>query len=154
QSGGFIVANAGSGARGTGPAENLATFSGVFLSDAAVGADVLLGAGDGKAGVVARYQGPDDFYAALLERQGGSAFARIYHYQGGMPELLAASAPLATLAAVPRLEFEVLGNSLAVYVDGQLQAWATDDTLSGPGRVGILAVGATALDGFSVRLVG
>jgi hypothetical protein len=150
QSGGF---NAVTGAvQGKEVTDNVALLTNAFPSDVLLGANVTP-AGDGdKVGLVARYQGAETFYAAVLQSQSGSYSASIYLYQNGVPTQLAG--PQNTFTSATRLTFEVLGNSLAVYVDGSLAAWTTDGTLSGAGRSGILAASGDKVANFTAQLIG
>lgn len=115
--------------------------------DAYLQADVTLAAGDSHAGLIARYSGAGDqnFYVGLLTRVGGSLFAQIYRNVNGTFTILDSEVVAVSTAT---LRFEVVGNSLRLFVNGVLTAHATDSAIAGPGLTGIRSSAGVSYDHF------
>src|SRR5262249_44579140 len=130
QSGDFTLA--GGQAKGGASQDNLALVTDTYLTDSIVKVYVTLAGNGSRGGVVARYQGPQDFYAGVLEEVVADStttyYARIYHFHDGIPILLTSSASLTGLPTQPRVRFEVLGNTLTLWVGGLPRISTTDDT--------------------------
>jgi hypothetical protein len=157
QSGGFGPVSGGSGAQGRALSNNVALVANAYAADVAAQATVTLSSNGDVAGLAARYQGPGNFYAGVIAADShGNDSYQILRYQNGMPTLLATAAAPSGPAA---LRFEVLGDSLALYAGTALVTWATDDALTGPGQLGILALDLSAAAGdqltsFNAELIG
>lgn len=147
-SGGFQVQN--NLAVSTPGVFSVATVAGVAQANVSVQANVdLSGVSTGHADLVARYSGPGDtnMYVAMLSKASASSFsARIYRNIGGTWTLLK-SATVGTGTGL--LRFDVMGNSLRLYVNGSLLASATDTAISGAGSVGVRGLNGV-FDNFTV----
>jgi hypothetical protein len=129
---------------------NLATVTGVSLSDAVVQADVVLGPVDSQfAGVIARYagQGIANMYWGGLFRIGGQTFAQIYRNLGGVWTLLSSQFYGASSGTV---RFEVINDSLKLFVNGQLLTSTFDTAITTPGGAGLWCSPSNRFDNFSV----
>jgi hypothetical protein len=165
QSGSFtIVSNQAQGGTPTVGTYNIATegeAAPVNVS-ASVTTQVLNSGVSRRAGLVARYQEPGDYYAAALVYEGGHYYGRIYRYLDGVETQLKSSDILPstlTSTTVVTLRFEVLGSSLALYL-----TWGTvvdsrtvtvnDDQISGPGGVGLYSSSTDPIDNFVAQFIG
>lgn len=120
-----------------GPGFNLSLYTGGSAADVVVQGDISLGLnGQPQVGLVARYQGPADrnMYLGQIVGNNGTFTGVIMRNTGGVWATLA-QAPSA--AGTGTLRFEVVGNSLKLFLNGTLLASALDSVLSQPGLVGI-----------------
>jgi hypothetical protein len=127
------VSGAAQGASGTADA----TLQGVSQTNVQLQADVFLGStGTQYGGLIARYSGPGDqnMYWGGLAGVNGSFFALIYRNMNGVWTPLV-TAPVSGGSGT--LQFDVVGPSLKLFVNGKLTAFTTDTVLSGPGGVGL-----------------
>jgi hypothetical protein len=149
-SGKFLIENGMAFTKG-GP--SLALSKGVSVADATVEADVSLTAhSDSRAGLVARYTaaGPhqdESYYWARLIRSGKRVLAQVWRFEHGTWTQVGHSAVVSSSSA--HLRFEVSGNSLKLFVDGNLAVSGSDGKLAGPGTVGMRAL-AASLGSFQV----
>ena len=114
---------------------------GVTVADVHVQATVFTRAVVGQAvGLVARYGGPGDtnMYLARLVKHPSGFVAQIWRHVDGVWQLLAARAS-------PRgsglLEFDVVGNSLTLSLNGRVLLGVHDSAVAGPGTVGVRITG-------------
>jgi hypothetical protein len=127
---------------------NLATLNGVNNSDVSIQATVALTATVGSyAGLVARHSGVGlaNLYWGGLINNGSSITANIYRIVNGTATLIAVSEVAASSGT---LRFDVVGDSLSLYLNGALVAFGNDATLT-TGSVGILATQGTTTDTFA-----
>jgi hypothetical protein len=136
--------------RAVAPAEpffHLATVKGLDVADVVVEADVdVPRAADRHGGLVARYSGPVDTneYIGLLVRRGGEYFAEIWCNGQDAGRL----AQNRVDTGRGRLRFEVVGNSLRLFLNGRLVSSARDDRLR-RGGVGLRATAGVTFADFS-----
>jgi len=122
---------------------------GVSVADVRVRANVATRAGVGHAvGLVARYGGPGDanMYLGRLAHRPAGFVAQIWRNIGGVWQLLAAR-------AAPKgsglLQFDVVGSSLTLSLNGQVLLGVRDNAITRPGSVGMRITGAgNRLDNF------
>jgi hypothetical protein len=123
------------------------------MIDASLEANVTLGAIGSHVDLVARYSGPGDknmYVAPLVRLSATTADARIFANVNGMFTLL--NSTVINFSGSGTLRFEVVQNSLRVYVNGTLVVQATDNTFSGPGLVGIRTSAGATVDNFASLL--
>ncbi|QDU61339.1 Bifunctional hemolysin/adenylate cyclase precursor [Planctomycetes bacterium Pan216] len=137
----------------TNTSRSVATLYGVTATNVSVNADVSLEAGTDNedTGLIARHQGSGDgtMYAATFRRTNGTVRGLIHVAQGGQWTLLASGT---TSDESGRLRFDVYDNTMSLYLDDQLLAHAVDDTISGPGKVGLRNhYGGSTTDNFSAE---
>ena len=134
-------------ATGVGPGDaNLSSLNGVSQANVVVAGNVALAAGQ-DVGLVTRYSGPlaSNFYLGQLASAGAGFQATIWKNIGGKYTKLTTGLTIGSGAGT--LEFEAVGPSLKVILNGQLLAFVDDSSLVN-GSVGIrLSEGAT-LDDF------
>lgn len=132
---------------------NQALVNGIDLTNVSVRADVTLTASNNTfAGLIARYSGPDEanMYFATLLQLDGVVYAQIYRNLNGTWTSL--SSTVVSVSGSTTLRFDVIGNSLRLYVDGVLATFAFDSALSA-GGVGIRSSQNTVIDEFHVEAV-
>jgi len=112
------------------------------VADVHVRATVAARAVVGQAvGLVARYGGPGDtnMYLGRLVRRPTGFVAQIWRNVGGVWQLLAAR-------AAPRggglLQFDVVGSSLTLSLNGRTLLGVHDNAITRPGSVGVRITGA------------
>lgn len=116
---------------------SLATVNSISTGDVSVGASVDITAAGAYAGLVARYAGPGDgsYYLAVLFNNGGVYQAFIFLKQPvGFTQL--AMQNLAGFSGTGLLRFDLLGQSLKLFVDNVEKAAANDNTLA-TGMIGM-----------------
>src|SRR5262249_157623 len=103
----------------------------------------------GNAGLVARYLGggESNYYVGTLSGIDGVFTARISRNVNGVSTPLV-SAPVATGTGL--LRFEVIGNSLKLFLNGVLVAKTTDTMLTRAGLVGVRGSSKSTFDTFNV----
>jgi hypothetical protein len=128
---------------------NLATALGVQSADEAVSAIVTAQPGQ-TAGLVARYQGSGDqnMYLATIVASSGKYTAYIYRNVGGTFTKLFSKTYLGAVVDA-NMEFDVLGPSLRVFLNGGIVAYANDSAITGPGSVGMRFMTGTVAKNFS-----
>jgi hypothetical protein len=145
QAGAFAVSgNKALSATGVG----LATFNSAPIADADLQVKLNLPkTGTQYGGVVARYQGTGDrnmFWGALVGVNGAFT-AEIWRNLNGSWLLLSRTA---VGTGTGTLRFQVIGNSLKLYLNDRVVGYAFDNVLAAPGLVGIRGY-ATPLDDFA-----
>jgi hypothetical protein len=121
----------------TSAAVSVAVLNGMFATDVSVQAGVALAAsGTNRVGLVARYSGDGDtnMYYANLVGNSASAVAYISRNVGGTWTLLKT---VSGLPGTGTLRFDVVGNALKLFLNGNLVASAVDDAIQGPGLTGV-----------------
>lgn len=149
----FTLVNGQAVVQGNKPGQ--ATVDGVTLADVSLDLDITLAGNGSRAGVIARYspkQGSrsESYYWARLIRRNGQVRAEILRFSNGKVKEVA-SARVTIQGSSARIRFEVLGNSLNLFVNGELAASGTDNGLREPGLVGIRARTGAALDNLVVN---
>jgi ELWxxDGT repeat protein len=133
---------------------SLAVFRSASLADVAVQAQVKVttpaGSGLlGKAGLVARYLGDGDsnYYMGAITGNNGVYMAKIFLNSGGtlMPLALQQIA-----SGTGLLRFEVVGNSLNLFLNGVPIVKAIDSTLTRAGLVGVRSTSKGTFDTFNI----
>ena len=106
------------------------------------------------AGLAARYSGPGDsnMYWGAINQSGANTFtALIYKNIGGTWTQLASQS---VNSGTGILRFEVVGDSLKLFLSNNIVAFANDTSITSPGSVGIRAGGVgTTLDNFEAGLL-
>ena len=110
------------------------------FADVRLEADVsrLAGPDNGVGGVICRFQNSGNYYAGVVDGQGGY---RIIEKRGGVNTDLVEPAEVNNIETgeeVNRVRFDCVGDVLTLYVNGALMAEVQDDTLES-GNVGLLA---------------
>src|SRR5262249_12154352 len=121
----------------TAPGLSLAAYSGAVASDVSVQADVVVAStGFSHAGLIARYAGTGDsnMYLGTIVGSNGSFTAQIWRNVAGAWTQLTSKA-VATGTGTLRLV--VLGDSLQLFLNGNLVGSTVDSALQGPGLVGV-----------------
>ncbi|MBA4192304.1 MAG: hypothetical protein C0467_30405, partial [Planctomycetaceae bacterium] len=151
--GDLIVKNNQIEAKGTGT--NHAVFQGAALSDVSVQATVNVfapaGTGlSGSAGLVARYIGTGDknYYLGAITGVNGVFTAKIFANVNGTLTQLASTA---VASGTGLLRFEVVGNSLKLFLNDTLVARVTDTRLTRPGLAGVRGTPKSTFDTFNVE---
>jgi len=115
---------------------------GLSFSDVQVEVDATKTSGpdDNDFGLLCRYQDTENFYAFLISSDG---YYSIMKYSGGGSETLGAEAMLSTDVVVQgeasnHIRADCVGESLSLYVNGQLLHTVTDSTFAS-GDVGLIA---------------
>jgi len=90
---------------------------------------------DRAAGLVVRYQGPDDYYVARANALEDNV--RLYHVVGGRRTQFAGADVPVRAGVWHELRLDVRGADFAVFLDGRCLFTARDETLSGPGGIGL-----------------
>lgn len=127
----------------------LTTFNGVAAANVAVEGLVTLGGGTtAYQGLFARYGGPGDrnMYVGSLVRDAAGFSGKIWRNLGGRWTLLA-SGPAA--AGAGALRFEAFGNSLKLFLDGELVVAANDGSIPGAGGIGMRGSQGTTVEDFT-----
>jgi hypothetical protein len=135
---------AGGAATGLGSLD-IATVNGVSKMNSTVEADVTANPAGGFAGFVSRYSGPGDqnmYWAGLSTFPVfGNTQAQIWVNVGGNWIKLAG---VSVASGAGKLKLVTNGNTLSLYLNNVLTLQVTDNTLTGPGTVGIRgSAGAT-----------
>ncbi|MGL4552109.1 MAG: hypothetical protein ACRC33_13090, partial [Gemmataceae bacterium] len=144
-----------SGAAQSTAAVSVATLRGVTEVDVSVAADIALRPRSGQlATLIARYQpaGVQTMYhGGVYAAPNGTYTANIYRSVNGVNTLLV-SRPVAT--GTGALRFEAVGNSLKLFLNGTLLAFAYDGTIAAGGTVGFRgSVAGTRFDNFDADTV-
>jgi hypothetical protein len=132
---------------------DLATVNGISNANEAVSAQVTVAAGQ-YAGLTARYTGPGDqnMYYGFVGAGNGVYTAYIYRNVNGTWTLLFAQSYSGSVTNAT-LEFDVVGASLTMFLNGSIIADATDTTLT-TGSVGMRdSNGAAVMSNFSANPV-
>ncbi|MBX3411490.1 MAG: hypothetical protein KF708_02140 [Pirellulales bacterium] len=132
--------------------ESIATLNGLSESDVSVALDYDLSFGvfGQSVGVVARYTGLGDqnlYMARVIRQQNNTYTADIWRNINGNYAPLAS---LPTSVSAGRLQLDVVGDRLTLYINGAQLVSVTDTTITGPGTVGIRQTGGTS-DNFLVQ---
>jgi hypothetical protein len=151
---GSVNDTAGRAQGGGSNTRDVATIQGIRAADVAVTATVTVSAQDGhEAGVVALYQNPDDYYAAVITYDDSTHafYAWIYHYTAIGPVTVGNRVELTGLSAgaAVNLGFEVVGSELSLQVDGVMRVQGTSDATPVAGEVGLTAFTGETADDFS-----
>jgi hypothetical protein len=125
---------------------SMVTLNGVALADMAVQADFTITAGSGKsAGLMARYSGPGTsnyYYAEAYSAPGStSTMLSLYRNVNGTFVTLATRTIAGSASGVFR--FEVVGSSLKLFLNDNLQVFAFDTVLPGTGATSSAGLRAT-----------
>lgn len=131
---------------------SISTLNGLSESDVSVSIDYNLSFGvfGQSVGVLARYTGLGDqntYMARVIRQQNNTYTADIWLNLAGVYTPLAS---LATTASSGRLQLDVVGNRLTLYINGVQIVALTDNNITGPGTVGIRQTGGTS-DNFLVQ---
>jgi hypothetical protein len=121
----------------TSTAVSVAVYNGMFATDVSVQADLTLAAsGINRAGLVARYSGDGDtnMYYANLVGNSTSAVAYISSNVGGTWTLLKT---VSGLPGTGTLRFDVVGDTLTLFLNGNVVTSVVDDAIQGPGFIGV-----------------
>jgi hypothetical protein len=135
---------------------SLAILNGASEVNVSVSADIALPARSGQfATLVARYNGVGDrnmYIGGIQALANGNFNAVIFRNVNGVWTQLV-SRPVASGTGL--LQFEVIDNSLKVFLNGQVVAFAFDNALSTGGSVGLRSNGAigTRFDNFNAQTV-
>jgi len=124
---------------------SIVTVNGINESDVSVSADLDVSTTPEQysSGLIARYGGPgdQDFYLARIFHSGSNSFAaQIWKNVGGVYTPLRS---VSVAGGAGNLRFDVVGNQLALYFNGSLVASTIDDSIAGPGQVGLRLAGGT-----------
>jgi hypothetical protein len=161
---GAFAINIANQAATTGRGVSLSTYHGSTAQDVIVQADFTLPTGAaGSAGVVARYAstGNGTMYLAQVRSTGG--LRPVYTAEidivsnggapsGGVVTRLGTATTLTGFTGTGTLRFEVIGNSLKLFVNGVLQVAVHNSTIANAGLVGLRGTNAT-LDNFVASVV-
>jgi hypothetical protein len=124
----------------------VATVNQLLLANADVQAQVnVTGPGSRSAGVVARYINEQNYYWATLVAVNGHYTAEIWRNVNGR-WLRLSSRAVSTGAGT--LDFQVVGNSLKLFLNGTLVGSAQDSSLTRAGAVGVRGTSLMALGAF------
>jgi hypothetical protein len=125
---------------------NLSTVNGINLADQKAVADINLTTGQ-TFGLVTRYQGPlySNFYLGQLRDTGSGFQAAIFKNIGGVFTTLSFGATVSS--GYGTLEFEAVGPSLKLIFNGNVVAYADDQSL-GAGSVGMRLSSGVAVHNF------
>ena len=131
-----------------------AMFTNVPQAEVFVQAEIALSAVGQSAGLAARYSGPGDsnlYWGAITQTGASSYLAEIFkNVRGNQTQLVSRSTSLGT----GLLRFEVVGESLKLFLGNNLVAFANDTSITAAGSVGMRAVGVgTTFDTFSAGLL-
>jgi hypothetical protein len=133
---------------------NLAVYTGASSADVRLQTDVALPEGSTVfVGLVARYCGPGDtdMYLGELSSSGSVVTASLWrNWNGTWTQLV--SAPVTSASGT--LRFEVLGQSLSLYLDDVLVAATTDNLIRGPGMIGIRGSANATWDNLLADILG
>jgi len=126
--------------------ESIATLNGLSESDVSVRLDYDLSAGvfGQSVGVLARYTGLGDqntYMARVIRQQNDTFTADVWVNLAGVYTPLAS---VAIGAAAGRLQLDVVGNRLTLSINGAQLVSVTDNSITGPGTVGIRQTGGTS----------
>src|SRR5262249_20215778 len=102
------------------------------------------------AGLVARYAGTGDqnMYYANLNATSGKFTANIYRNLNGTWTRLFSKTYNGAVTD-GNLEFDVVGSSLRLYLNGGIVAYANDTNLTSPGSVGMRVNAGAVIESFS-----
>ncbi len=90
---------------------------------------------DQGAGIVFRYQDPNNYYVVRANALEDNY--RLYHVVGGRRRQFAGANFRVTSNQWHTLRMEIVGKQIQCYYDGELKITATDETFAGPGKVGV-----------------
>jgi hypothetical protein len=151
RSGDFQVVGNASTSRS--PTVSLMTVNGISAADVSVQANISLApsiasSGLSVAGLVARYSGPGDsnMYVASLIRDSAGITGQIYRNVGGTWTRLAIGNTTSTTGV---LQFDVVGTSLTLSLNGTVIAAATDGVITAAGGVGLRCFGTSTVDSYA-----
>lgn len=115
---------------------SLATVNDVEVADVILSANVYAAGNDGGIGFVARQSGAglQNYYFGSLTNRNGNYSAEIYRVVNGVFTLLVSQR---VNSASGVLRFEVVGDSLQLFFNGQGVASATDGAITSSGRIGV-----------------
>jgi len=131
---------------------NSASLNGLSIADSTTQADVALAAGDGTyVGLVARSTGSAfaNSYIGIIYRVGGATYAGIFKFVNGASSVIGFQAIGSSSGT---LRFDVVGDTLRLYLDGNLVASGFDSTFA-TGSLGLFATQSTSLNNFSADTV-
>jgi hypothetical protein len=138
-----------------GKAVALETVGGVSQADMSLQVTVTVPAsGVQFSGLVARYAGPGDqnmYWGGLVFVNGGY-LAVLFRNLSGTWTLLN-SAPLAGISGAAALNFQVVGPSLKLFVNGTLATFATDSAITAAGAVGLRSSNNITVSNFSASVL-
>jgi hypothetical protein len=144
----FQVQTTAATATGIGPVD-LATVPGIHNADEVVSATVTVTAGK-MAGLVARYAGPGDQNMDFGAVVGGSGTYTAYLFRNlhGVWAALFAHTYVGSVTNAA-LEFDVVGSSLRLFLNGGIIAYANDTALTAAGSVGMRTTAGAVLKSFN-----
>jgi hypothetical protein len=138
----------------------IAFYNNVFVRDVYVEATVAFPTGvtlpnnaPQSVGLVARYGGlgDHDYFLGAIVKTGNVFTAEIYRNLDGQTPLLLSKQTLGSAAGL--LRFEVVGNSLKLFLNGALVGFAFDNVLAGSGRVGVRGTTLATWDNFGADAI-
>lgn len=127
------------------------TVTGISQTDSVSQARVtVFDTGNSSSTLIARYSGPGDnnMYIGGIVVQNGVITANLVRYVNGTATIIGQSAPLPSLAGYV-IRLEVVKDSLKLFVNGQLAAFAFDTGITGAGKTGFRVTQANRFDDFS-----
>lgn len=130
---------------------NVAVSTAVSGADVRVEANVTAGAAGTHVGLVARYSGPGEqgMYYGVIRRTATGYQAQIWRNKGGVATRLV-NRSVSTGSG--QLRFDVIGNSLKLFLNGKVVAKTSDAGIRGPGLTGVIGGAGTTFDNFAVDL--
>jgi hypothetical protein len=153
--------NSANQATTTGTGLNLSTANTVAVTNVSEQVDFTLTANSYNAGLVARYTGNGDgsghMYLGRVLLSAGVYTAQIEVAIGGVFTVIGSAAKLPGFSGSGTLRFDVVGNSLKLYVNGVLELAVNNNSITGAGLFGMRGRGTAALpttfDNFSAVTV-
>ena len=120
------------------------------LNSAAQGTVAVLANGNTSAALIARYSGPGDnnMYIGGIVVSNGVPTANLVRYANGTATVIAQSAVLPVAAAYV-IRLEVVNDSLKLFVNGQLSAFAFDTGIAAAGLTGFRMSSGSRLDDYT-----
>jgi probable HAF family extracellular repeat protein len=146
---GAPVINGANQATTTGTSLGLATANTSSVTNVSVQADFTLSGNGSSAGLVARYSGSGDgngqMYLGRVILNSGVYTVEIDSAVGGVFTALGSTKTLTGFSGSGTLRFDVVGNSLKLFVNGVLQLAVNDSSITGAGLIGFRGRGTAAL---------
>lgn len=133
---------------------SVASVNGISVSDVDLSAVVNVASG-GNPGLLARYSGPGDShgYLAMLQLVGNnSVAAQIWKDTGSGWENIAHTEFTPVTITTTSMRFVLEGNQLQLFVGGVLRCDIVDNSIAGPGMIGVRLSGG-AMDNFVATVV-
>jgi uncharacterized repeat protein (TIGR01451 family) len=152
--------NASNQATTVGSGLDLATANNTSVTNVYVQADIAILSGTSTAGLVARYGGigaGTHMYIAQIILGSGIYTAEIDYMISGVSSQLGRTKALTGFSGTGTLGFEVVGNTMKLFLDGVLELAANDSSFPGAGLVGMRGRGtpaqAVTFDNFAATTV-